>query len=64
MICFCSPENLIPLKLYFGSERDLEDALVVLLAQKGNIDLDYLENLCRRLDVFGKLEKLKIMAKM
>ena len=63
-IRFCSPENLIAHKLKFGTERDLEDALVVLLAQKENVDRNYLEDLCRRLKVIDKLKDLDKKAKI
>lgn len=62
VIHFGSPENLIAHKLKFGSERDIEDALVVLLVQKNNIDWDYLDKLTTRLGVkheFTKLMKTK-----
>jgi len=63
-INFCSPENLIAHKLKFGSERDLEDALVVILAQKETIKWEYLEVLCARLDVTKKLRNLQKTAKI
>lgn len=63
-IHFCSPENLIAHKLKFGSERDLEDALVVLLAQGERLNQVYLENLCQRLGVVEKFKELRRTAQM
>ena len=57
-IRFGSPENLIAHKLHFGSDRDLEDALVVFIAQEKLLDLDYLISLCSKLGVGKKLERL------
>jgi len=57
-IKFGSPENLIAHKLYFGSDRDLEDALVVLIAQEKALDMDYLVLLSNKLRVNKKLERL------
>lgn len=63
-IRFCSPEILIAHKLKYGSERDLEDAFVVILAQKDKLDQAYLENLCRNLDVIKQLKDLMKKAKL
>lgn len=57
-IRFGSPENLIAHKLHFGSDRDLEDALVVFIAQEESLDLDYLVLLSSKLGVEKKLERL------
>jgi hypothetical protein len=57
-IQFGSPENLIAHKLHYGSDRDLEDALVVLIAQERSLDLDYLVLLSSKLGVGKKLERL------
>ncbi len=57
-IRFGSPENLIAHKLKYGSDRDLEDAVVVYLAQKSSLNMNYLKLLCERLEVTDKLEKL------
>ncbi|MFW9996607.1 MAG: hypothetical protein ACFFD4_31475 [Candidatus Odinarchaeota archaeon] len=62
IIHFGSPENLIAHKLKFGSDKDMEDALVVLLVQEDSIDWNYLDNLAVRLGVkhgFAELLKLK-----
>ena len=56
-IYFSSPENLIAHKLKFGSERDLEDAEVIFLAQKASLNMDYLHSLCERLNVSKKLDQ-------
>jgi len=56
-IFFSSPENLIAHKLKFGSERDLEDAEVIFLAQKASLNMDYLHALCKRLNVTEKLDE-------
>lgn len=55
-----SPENLIAHKLKFGSERDLEDALVVYIIQlkEKQLDISYLRKLCSKLNVLAELEKL------
>ncbi|MHA1167971.1 MAG: hypothetical protein ACTSP4_05310 [Candidatus Hodarchaeales archaeon] len=60
-----SPENLIAHKLKFGSERDLEDALVVYIVQvrKKRLDSNYLERLCNRLKVTSELKDLIKLAK-
>lgn len=59
-----SPENLIAHKLKFGSDRDLEDALIVYIVQKSenNLNIKYLEKTCLRLGVNRKLEELIILA--
>ncbi|MHA1948013.1 MAG: hypothetical protein ACXAC6_02900 [Candidatus Hodarchaeales archaeon] len=57
-ISFASPETLIAHKLHFGSDRDLEDALVVFIAQRDEMDLDYLVLLSNKLGVGKKLERL------
>ncbi|MHA1995822.1 MAG: hypothetical protein ACW97Z_14840 [Candidatus Hodarchaeales archaeon] len=62
-IRFGSPENLIAHKLHFGSDRDLEDALVVFIAQEQSLDLDYLVLLSSKLGVGKKLERLLEIAK-
>jgi hypothetical protein len=56
-IYFSSPENLIAHKLKYGSDRDLEDAEVVFLAQKASLNMDYLYSLCKRLNVTEKLDQ-------
>jgi hypothetical protein len=62
-INFASPETLIAHKLYYGSDRDLEDALVVFIAQERSLDLDYLILLSSKLGVGKKLERLIEIAK-
>ncbi len=57
-IRFGSPESLIAHKLHFGSDRDLEDALVVFIAQENLLNLNYLTRLCGKLGVSKKLERL------
>jgi len=58
IIQFCSPENLIAHKLSFGSDRDLEDAEVIFIAQKSSLNMSYLKSLCSRLNVTEILMKL------
>lgn len=64
-INICSPENLIAHKLKFGSDRYIEDALIVFLVQKSekNIDLRYLTELCEKLSVSDKLKELVSLSK-
>lgn len=62
-ISFGSPETLIAHKLYYGSDRDLEDALVVFIAQERSLDLNYLVLLSSKLGVGKKLERLLEIAK-
>ena len=62
-IQFGSPETLIAHKLHYGSDRDIEDALVVFIAQERLLDLDYLVLLSSKLGVGKKLERLLEIAK-
>ncbi|MFX1537314.1 MAG: nucleotidyltransferase domain-containing protein [Promethearchaeota archaeon] len=61
-IQFGSPENIIAFKLKHRSERDLEDALVVFMAQRENLDMKYLLSLCSRLGVKKELKEIQIKA--
>lgn len=53
----CSPEDLILVKLDFGSEKDLNDAEGVLVRQK-KLDMNYLQKGAKDLGVYGRLKKL------
>jgi hypothetical protein len=63
-IYICSPEDIIAHKLHWYrlgggvSERQWNDALNVVKVQKGRLDLDYLNNVCRKRRVYDLLEKL------
>ncbi|MFX0065553.1 MAG: nucleotidyltransferase [Candidatus Hermodarchaeota archaeon] len=61
-IQFGSPENIIAFKLKHRSERDLEDALVVFMAQREKLDWKYLSSLCSRFRVEKELQELQIKA--
>ncbi|MDI6887886.1 MAG: hypothetical protein QMC98_04515 [Candidatus Thermoplasmatota archaeon] len=54
-----SPEDTIASKLLFGSEQDVKDAEGIYVRQKGKLDLDYLMERCRKLDVYDKFLALK-----
>ncbi|MFX1251801.1 MAG: nucleotidyltransferase domain-containing protein [Promethearchaeota archaeon] len=63
VIHFGSPESLIAFKLKYGSERDLEDALIIFIAQRANLDWKYLVSLCSRLGVNKQFQELQRKAK-
>ncbi|MFQ6129083.1 MAG: DUF6036 family nucleotidyltransferase [Thermoplasmata archaeon] len=57
-VCVASPEDLLAMKLLMGSDRDLADAKAILIRQAGKLDMEYLEDLCRRLGVSDELRKI------
>ena len=48
-MCFCTPEDLILLKIVSERERDRADVRGIARRQKGRLDLDYLEPRVREL---------------
>ena len=58
-IYVASPEDTIAGKLYFGRERDFEDALSVYVRRYEEIDMEYLERICERLNLVESLERLR-----
>ncbi len=61
-IRIASPEDTIANKLVFGRERDWEDALGIHARQKGELDEEYLEEVCEELGVTDELERLRAAA--
>jgi hypothetical protein len=53
-----APDDLILMKLKAGRPRDFEDALTVLMAQRGSLDEGYLSDWAARLGVSGELAYL------
>lgn len=57
-IYLASPEDTIANKLLYGSERDIEDALGIYVRQRGVLDMEYLENICKKIGVYEELQEL------
>ncbi len=57
-VYLASPEEIIAMKLVYGSEQDLKDAESVYLRQKDRLDIPYLRELCKELGVLLDFEKL------
>jgi len=53
-----SPEDLVLNKLKVGRPRDFEDALSVIVRQRGHLDISYLEKWGQRLHVLDELAYL------
>ena len=58
-IFIASAEDTIANKLVFGSEQDIRDAEGIYVRQSGKLDLNYLEEICRKMGVSEDLENLK-----
>jgi hypothetical protein len=56
---FAAPAHAIVMKLRWGSDQDLEDALGIYLRQKRHLDLPALRSLARRNGVAGRLRHLE-----
>jgi len=54
-----SPEDLIANKLLFGSEQDIKDAEGIYVRQFDNLDMAYLEERCKNLDVYEEFLVMK-----
>ncbi|MBA7514138.1 hypothetical protein ES705_06163 [subsurface metagenome] len=54
-----SPEDIIANKLLFGSEQDVKDAEGIYARQFENMDMAYLEERCKRLEVYEEFLTLK-----
>jgi hypothetical protein len=54
-----SPEDIIANKLLFGSEQDIKDAEGIYARQFGNLDMKYLAERCRKLDVYEAFLTMK-----
>ena len=54
-----SPEDIITNKLSFGSEQDIRDAESVYVRQKGKLDMKYLEEKCKSLNVYDEFVEMK-----
>lgn len=55
MIWIVAPEDLILQKLKVGRPRDFEDALTVLERLSGKLDIQYLEDLAKRIGISKEL---------
>ncbi len=60
---FAAPEHTIVMKLRWGSEQDLEDALAIFLRQRGRLDLPVMRAFARRSGVGAALRNLERRAK-
>lgn len=58
-----NPEHTIVMKLVYGSDQDLEDALGILVRQKGRIDLRRMREFARKEGVLVALRDLEKRAK-
>lgn len=54
-----SPEDIIANKLLFGSEQDIKDAEGIYVRQLNNLDMQYLEERCKKLDVHEEFLAMK-----
>jgi hypothetical protein len=54
-----SPEDMIANKLLFGSEQDIKDAEGIYVRQFDNLDMGYLAERCKKLDVVEELSAMK-----
>lgn len=60
IMCYiASAEDTIASKLLFGSEQDIKDAEGIYVRQHGKLNLDYLKNRCRKLNVHDDFLALK-----
>ncbi|MEM3030908.1 MAG: DUF6036 family nucleotidyltransferase [Candidatus Micrarchaeia archaeon] len=59
LVYVASPEDLIISKLRFGSDRDINDAVSILVRQKNKLDWEYLETESKLMGVHRDLERLK-----
>ncbi len=59
---FAAPEHTIVMKLRYGSEQDLEDALAIYLRQKARLHLRMLRSFARRTGVTRALRDLEARA--
>ncbi len=57
------PEHTVVMKLKFGSEQDIEDAMAIYLRQKDRLDLKFLTGFAARQGMLSALESLKRRAK-
>ncbi|HLB67070.1 MAG TPA: hypothetical protein VJN63_01115 [Thermoplasmata archaeon] len=53
------PEHTIVMKLAYGSDQDVEDALGILVRQKGRLDRRRMRDFARKQGVLGALEALE-----
>lgn len=60
-IYLASPEDTIANKLVFGSEQDIKDAEGIYARQLESLDMEYLEEICRDMGVYGDFIKMKEM---
>ncbi len=54
-----SPEDTIANKLLFGSDQDMRDAEGIYVRQFGNLDMAYLEERCKKLEVYDDFLRMK-----
>jgi len=59
MIYIASPEDTIANKLLFAREQDVKDALGIYVRQYGNLNMEYLEGVCKRIGVYDELLDLR-----
>jgi hypothetical protein len=57
------PEHMVVMKLKFGSEQDIEDAVAIYLRQKDRMDVKLLTGFAGRQGMLSALESLKRRAK-
>lgn len=57
-ICVASPEDTVAHKLLFGGYQDVADVEGILLRQR-HIDMEYLEELCKKLGVLAELHDIR-----
>ena len=53
-----TPEDLMITKLTYGSPQDIEDVQAILAKQKGKLDMKYLSEQARKMNVEGALTKI------
>ncbi len=59
VIYIASPEDTIANKLIFAREQDVKDALGIYVRQYDNLNMEYLEKICKKMGVNNELQDLK-----
>jgi len=54
-----SPEDTIANKLLFGSDQDMRDAEGIYVRQLDNLEMAYLEERCKKLEVYDDFLRMK-----
>jgi hypothetical protein len=58
-----SPEDMIANKMLFGSDQDMRDGEGIYVRQFGNLERAYLEERCKKLEVYDDFFRMKTRVK-